>query len=342
MLTRAAIAASVVVAAALAQFKSSVPLVLAPTTITDSRGRYVDGLHTDDLILYDNNVPQPIQLDWTGNPISLVVAIQASANSGPVIDKVGRIGILLSQLLAAASGETAMLSFSDDVKVHQEFTADSDRLTHSLRMLRTEGNNAHTLDAIEQALNLLALRPASQRRIVLMVGEKRDRGSIAKLPQVLALAQRINATVYWLTFSSFLEPFTLKPKTKEDLKPEAERIRKTACTLCEQPDETPVPFQPGPGGPIYAIGELARLHQPDLPPIFTRATGGRALGFVRKSALENVIQTIADEVHRQYMISFEPKSADDAQPGAFHSIRVAVKGRPDLKVTTRAGYWALQ
>ena len=27
-----------------AQFKSTVPLVVAPTTVTDSKGRYVDGL----------------------------------------------------------------------------------------------------------------------------------------------------------------------------------------------------------------------------------------------------------------------------------------------------------
>jgi hypothetical protein len=41
-----------------AQFKSTVPLVVAPTTVTDSKGRYADGLTLQDLILYDNNVPQ--------------------------------------------------------------------------------------------------------------------------------------------------------------------------------------------------------------------------------------------------------------------------------------------
>jgi VWFA-related protein len=332
-----------VAAMALAQFKSSVPLVLAPTTITDGKGHYVDGLNADDLILYDNNVPQPIQLDWTANPISLVVAVQASANSGAVIDKLGRSGILFSQLIAADAGETAVITFSDKTKVHQEFTADPDAVTHSLRMLRMEGNNAHLLDGVDQALELLAARPSARRRIVLIIGEKRDRGSMATLPDVLTNAQRLNATVYWLTFSAFLEPFTVKPKTKEDLKPEAERIRKPACLSCPGPDTTPVPFDAGPGNLIYAIGELARLRLPDLPVIFTTATGGRALSFAKKSALEGAIQRIGEEVHRQYVISFEPKAQGAPDPaGAFHSIRVAIKGRPDLKVTTRAGYWAIQ
>jgi len=92
-----------------AQFKSTVPLVLAPTTVTDSKGHYVDGLTTDDLILYDNNVPQTIQMDWMTYPIDLVVAVQTSANSGAVIDKLGGSGILFADLLAANAGQTAII-----------------------------------------------------------------------------------------------------------------------------------------------------------------------------------------------------------------------------------------
>src|SRR5271170_8031913 len=124
-----------------AQFKSTVPLVVAPTTVTDSKGRFVDGLTSDDLILYDNNVPQKIQMDWTTYPIDLVVVVQTSANSGAVIDKLGGSGILFSQLLAADAGETAMISFSDEVKVNQDFTGNPDLLSHSLRRLRMDGDN---------------------------------------------------------------------------------------------------------------------------------------------------------------------------------------------------------
>ena len=51
------------------------PLVVAPTTVTDSKGDYVDGLTPGDLILYDNSVPQKIQMDWMAYPIDLVVAV---------------------------------------------------------------------------------------------------------------------------------------------------------------------------------------------------------------------------------------------------------------------------
>jgi VWFA-related protein len=322
-----------------AQFKSTVPLVVAPTTVTDSKGHNVDGLTPDDLILYDNNVPQKIQMDWMAYPIDLVVAVQTSANSGAVIDKLGGAGILFTQLLAADAGETAVISFSDEVKVHQEFTSDPDFVIHSLRMLRMEGGDAHILDALHQALVMLAQRPPGRRRIILMIAERRDRSSIVKLPEVVEQVQRQNAAVYWLTYSPFLEPFTVKPKTAEDLKPEAERIKVQRCGLCPAPDDTPVPFEVGPGGYMYAIQELIRLHKPDLSSLFTKTTGGRELSFLKKNALEHAIQLVGEEVHREYILSFEPKGS---VPGSFHEIRVVVKNRPDLRVKTREGYWVVQ
>ena len=336
---RVAAAIVVLTFAGWAQFKSTVPLVVAPTTVTDSRRRFVDGLTPEDLILYDNNVPQAIQMDWMMYPISLVVAVETSSNSGAVIDKLGGSGILFAQLLAADAGETAVISFSDEVKVHQEFTGNPDLVTHPLPMLRKEGNEARMLDAMLHALVMLERRPPQRRRIILMIAEKRDRSSIAKLPDVVERMQRLNAAVYWLTYSPFLEPFTVKPKTAEDLKPEAERIKARKCATCPSPDDTAVPPDLGPGSFLYGLGELIRLRQPDLSSLFANATGGRTLSFLKKKALEQAIQLVSEEVHRQYILSFEPKGGE---PGAFHAVRVTVKNRPELQVKTREGYWALQ
>jgi VWFA-related protein len=302
-----------------AQFKSTVPLVVAPTTVTDSKGHFVDGLEARDLVLYDNNVAQKIQMDWTTYPIDLVIAVQTSANSGAVIDKLGGSGILFAQLLAGDAGETAVISFSEEVKIHQEFTGNPDSVIQSLRVLRTEGDQAHMLDALHQALAMLEQRPPGRRRIVFMIAEKRDRASAAKLPDVMEQTERLNASIYWLTYSPFLEPFTARPKTA--------------------PDGTALPPDVGPGNYVYAIQELIRLHQPDLASLFTNVTGGRTLSFLKKGALEHAIQLVSEEVHRQYVLTFQPIGVD---AGRFHAIRVVVKDRPDFRVKTRDGYWALQ
>jgi hypothetical protein len=95
----------------------------------------------------------------------------------------------------------------------------------------------------------------------------------------------------------------------------------------------------GPGGYLYAIQELIRLHKPDLSDLFTKSTGGRSLNFLKKSALEQAIQLVGEEVHRQYILSFEPKGG---VAGSFHAVRVMVKNRPELHAKTRDGYWVLQ
>jgi VWFA-related protein len=179
---------------------------------------------------------------------------------------------------------------------------------------------------------MLEHRPPGRRRIILMIAEKRDRGSSVKLPEVMEQVQRLNAEVFWITFSPFLQPWTVKPKTVEDTKPEAERDK-------ENPDNTAVPADLGAGDPYYGLGELVHLRQPDLAGLFTKNTGGRTLSFLKKNGLEQAIQLIGEEVHRQYILSFQPKQTD---PGAFHTIRVVVKNRAGYKAKTREGYWSLQ
>jgi VWFA-related protein len=326
--------------AARAQFKSTVPLVVAPTTVRDAKGRYVDGLTTDDLLLYDNNVLQRVQMDWMAFPIDLVVAVEAGANSGAVLDKLGGSGILFSQLVAAEAGETAVLSFGGDIRVHQNFTADPDRVTGALKKLRMEGGQARMLDALAASMQLFEGRPPGRRRIVLVVAERRDRGSQLKLDQVMEQAQRLNVSVYWLTYSPFLQPFTAKPKMGPDpSKPDTVNVVMPPCEWCAKEKDVALPPDLGPGGLLYGLGELFRMKQPDLAELFSRTTGGRTMSFLKKSGLEETIQLIGEEVHRQYILSFEPKGGI---AGQYHAIRANVKGRPELTVSTRQGYWTVQ
>jgi VWFA-related protein len=318
--------------AAYAQFKSTVPLVIAPATITDSKGRFVDGLTAADLILYDNNVAQTIQVEPVDEPISLVVAIQASSSSVPVLDKLGQSGILLSQLLAGNAGETALVSFSDDVRVLQDFTADPDRLTYALRDLRAQGGGAATLEGLMQALRMLRQRKPGERRVILMIGESRDRSSKVQISDVMLEAQRQNASIYWLTYSTFLTPFTNRQKTVGERKKQADRGKD------KEKDAEMLPPDMAPGSLLSVFTELAHKSTLDAAALLSRTTGARTISFLKQSALEEAIRAVGEEVHRQYMVSFQPAPSD---VGEFHSIQIEVKGRPELRARTRSGYWAV-
>src|SRR5580704_11215785 len=59
--------------------KSTTTNIIAPTLVTDRNGDIVDGLQPAQFHLYDNGREQNIQVDVTFEPISLVVAIEASS-----------------------------------------------------------------------------------------------------------------------------------------------------------------------------------------------------------------------------------------------------------------------
>src|SRR5229473_1197098 len=53
--------------------------IVAPVLVTDRAGNIIDGLQPSQFHLFDNKKDQNIQVDVTFQPISVVVAIEASA-----------------------------------------------------------------------------------------------------------------------------------------------------------------------------------------------------------------------------------------------------------------------
>jgi hypothetical protein len=123
----------------------------------------------------------------------------------------------------------------------------------------------------------------------------------------------------------------------DEQKADPRRMHSSKFPLPEE--EEPLPPDIAPGSLINVFTELAHKTTVDAATLLARTTGGRTISFLKQSALQEAIQAVAEEVHRQYIISFQPKSET---PGLYHSLRAAVKDQPDLRVRTRAGYWLVQ
>lgn len=297
--------------------KTTVPLVVAPTTITDRHGGYIRGLTSADLLLLDNNVPRKIQVDELTMPISLVVAVQSSQESWAALDKIKKIGSLIEPLVAGERGEAAVIWYGDHVTVAQDFTGSTSRLEEVFQTAKAGGSAGSAIDAIGKAIDLLENRKEN-RKIVFVIGESKDRHGRNRLEEVISRAQRENVTVYFITYSRILTPFT-----------------STWSEVCDEKKKNCKPRDPEWGGPNLAavFGELAKSNVADA---FTKYTGGRRVSFLKQKGLEHLIESLGEEIHNQYLISFSPPPADAAE---FHQIRVMVRNRPDVMVRTRAGYW---
>ena len=322
-----------------AGFRTQVRLVVVPVTVRDAKGRPVDGLTKESFQLFDQNARQPFELDTfdTGvAPVSLLVAVQTSGISAAALVKVRQIGAMIQPLVAGERGCAGLLSFSDSVVLRQPCTRDVDALAGAFARLEprapTEG---HLLDAAAEAIRLLDARPNS-RRVLLLIAETRDRGSEAKLDDVIRAAQTAGVTVYAATYSAFRTGFLAKP---EDVQPP--RRTRPLPLPSGKPVSDPVgesiPANSGAQSTdlLGGIGELARLGKEKATEKLAVATGGAEYPFTRLSSLEKAIQQLGEEIHAQYVISFLP---NEPKPG-YHALRVQVGVSGKVQVRSRPGYW---
>lgn len=180
-------------------------LVVAPTSVTDHAGNFVNGLSAADFILYDNGVPQHIYEDGDFLPISLAVAIQTNLKP-PALQRIRDLGPLLGALVVGAGGEAAILSFNDKLDVRQDFTPDLGRLTRALRRIAFSAGPSHIIDATIGAIHLLHQRPEERRRILLMISEPGDQGSQGTVDDALNDVAMSNTLIYWLNVARSAAP----------------------------------------------------------------------------------------------------------------------------------------
>ena len=71
---------------------------------------------------------------------------------------------------------------------------------------------------------------------------------------------------------------------------------------------------------------------------YAEQTGGRAFFPFKVEDLEQSFENIANELRHQYSLAYRPEPL--ATDGLFHQVDLRVKGRKDLVVRTRKGYYA--
>src|SRR3954454_10228621 len=251
--------------------RTTVPLVVLPTSVTDKRGAVISGLTASDFILLDDDKTKSVNIDVVDSglaPIALVVLIQTSETSSSALAKIRKVGALVSQSVLGDNGEVAVVTFSDRVDIVQNFTRGADQISTAFAGLKTGRDmGGRMLDAVSQSLRMLSDRPGSRRSNILVIGESRDRGSSTKLDALRQKIQSTGVTIYGLRYSAYWTAFTTKP---ED-------------------------YTPSGGDLLTGVGEVARLGKQNTMEALTDLTGGLTAGFETKSKIEkNLIQLSQD------------------------------------------------
>jgi VWFA-related protein len=317
-------------------FREGVNVVIAPTTVQDRNGEFVNGLQLQDFELYDNNKLQKITADVRDEPLSLVVAVQRSSNLETILPKLQRIGTMLNQLVAGQDGEIAIIGFDHRIQVMQDFTKEGQKISEAMQKM-TPGSSQHAvIDAVNQSVRMLTHRPPDRRRVLLLIAEKRDKGSELRLREALTETQFANVSIYTVDISTVVAALTDKgiPPRPPAIPAEAQHLPggyANTPTMVEQN------YYVGNYIPLFVdiFKAVKSIFVDDTLDVFTRFTGGREYSFIGEKSLDKAISGISDELHSQYLLSYAPNNPGE---GGFHEIKVVVN-RPRLEVRTRPGYW---
>ncbi|MCX6622391.1 MAG: VWA domain-containing protein [Acidobacteria bacterium] len=314
----------------------SVNTVIAPTTVLDRHGNYVANLKPHEFTLYDNGKAQNIQVDYAFVPISLVIAIQKSANMESMLPKIQRTAAMFQPLVVGEQGEIAVIAFDHRVQTVQDFTSDADKVAAAFKAIKIGSTQSALNDATQAATRMLRHRPEGRRRIVIVFSESRDTGSSVRAREVLTDLQLANVLLYSVDISHLLAAFTSHPQP-----PRPSATPPSAMPPQFGGPQTPdaVNYQGTMGNVLPAFLEIFKgvtgIFIDNPSELYSRYTGGKELSFKSEKGLQEAISKIGDEVHAQYLLTYSPNNKLE---GGFHEIRVTID-RSELRLRTRPGYW---
>jgi hypothetical protein len=91
--------------------------VSVPTLVASKEGKYIPGLLATDFQLFDNRQEKAFRLDAYSASLSLAVAIEVDQNVRDNVPFISRVGNIIESAVAAEGGETALLTYNDEVAV---------------------------------------------------------------------------------------------------------------------------------------------------------------------------------------------------------------------------------
>ncbi|MGB2715465.1 MAG: VWA domain-containing protein [Vicinamibacterales bacterium] len=290
-------------------FRTRAQTVAIYATVRDSDGRLVGDLTRDDFEVFDNGKRQNLTVfESSVQPISVVMLLDRSASMRMNFRLVEvAAGEFVKALLPADKARIG--SFASRIQLDpRDFTSDRGELLTILRSELQPAGPTPLWNAV--SVGVTALRHQEGRRVILVFTDGVDSpmgGRTVGYSDAARAAQAENVMVYAIGLAR-------------------ERFLRGSGGFGGT-------VRAGPG----ATGRPDRvIEKPDAGlPRIAAESGGGYFELIRGADLPSTFAKVADELHRQYALGFEPSKLD----GKNHRLEVKVK-RPDLTVRARRGYLA--
>ncbi|HKN72339.1 MAG TPA: VWA domain-containing protein [Terriglobales bacterium] len=312
-------------------------LVTVPVTVTDREGRMIGGLLPQDFLVLENGQKQTLKF-FTSDPFALSAAVIFDTGMADVGLK--KVQETLSALQGAFSpfDEVGIYTYSSTVGRVSDFTTAGKQLTATLNQVKgfSGANNGPAVtsgplgpqgpiingipmdspvnpvstppkvarvlnDAILLAARDLSKRDRARRKIIFIISDGFEQGSVASYKDTLKVLLTQNITVYAVGVEGAAIPVY-------------DRLQR-----------------------IHIPKTRAAIGYSDILPKYVNATGGGTVyGELAQAEIERAYARAIGDARNQYTLGYSPRS----NIGGYREIEVQVK-RPGVKVYARRGYYPL-
>ncbi len=277
-------------------------LVPIPVSVLDASGREMTTFKLADFELkVDGKAVEINDMARSESPIRLAMLFDNSSSIMIARDFEKEAAVkFFRRVIRPDKDMAALFSVADYTRLEQPFTKEVLRLTQAIDLFPEPKGATALLDGIIEVANYL--RSANGRRVVVIVSDGEDTYSNDRttLEDVIRSLQVNNCQVYMV-------------KTKD-----FENFKRTGVR--------------GGNANIRALTAERRMIE------ITQQTGGAVYSPIDENEMNEAFNQISAELAQQYILSYYPEAEADKR-GEFRSISVAVKGKPNVSIRTRKGYY---
>ncbi len=161
--------------------------------VTDRAGRYVLGLKQADFAVFDDGKPQRIDtFDTVDSPLAAMLVLDVSESMRPKLDDTGRAARVFVQALKH-DDRLGLLTFNSGVVASIDIELDRRKVLAALDAVAPSGDTA-LYDATAAALQ--RLKPARQRKALVLFTDGDDNRSRLSVDQVIEMARSSEVSVF--------------------------------------------------------------------------------------------------------------------------------------------------
>jgi Ca-activated chloride channel homolog len=325
-------------------------LVTVTASVTGANAGSIKSLKAEDFVIYEDGVKQKIaHFAATEEPFTLLLLLDISGSTRDDIELIKRAARnFLGEL--RFDDRVGVIVFSGDVEMIAEFTDPRARVSSAIEEIAlVRGEDGHRFtsktgtsfyDALYLAVEESPLTDLDGRKAIVCVSDGVDSTSRMKFSDIAPLAEKSDASVYFLELNTETATLQglLKPKTDPDyLNFSPSQIDRY---YAENDPESLQRFRPRETLSPEMVREinagLYKLSRRELRTLGER-TGGRVYPVKSLADLSGVYKQVGDELRSQYSIGYYP--ANKARDGGWRSIKVETRLR-GATVRARLGYWA--